>query len=71
MAKKCSRCPNGLLVIEETLLTAFLEPGAQPGDVLTFEGAGQQSVGLDAGDLLIHIVQENEDDKSATHTRDD
>eukprot|EP01055_Gregarina_sp_Pseudo9_P005992 Gregarina_sp_Pseudo_9__5991@NODE_988_length_1997_cov_14_676711_g926_i0_p1_GENE_NODE_988_length_1997_cov_14_676711_g926_i0NODE_988_length_1997_cov_14_676711_g926_i0_p1_ORF_typecomplete_len392_score38_30DnaJ_C/PF01556_18/1_3e35DnaJ/PF00226_31/2_4e24DnaJ/PF00226_31/7_2e03_NODE_988_length_1997_cov_14_676711_g926_i08031978 len=60
---RCRKCPEGPLQIEETILMAFVEPGMQPGDHLRFEGAGEQTLSLDPGDLFLILQEEQEKDK--------
>eukprot|EP01054_Gregarina_sp_Poly1_P011021 Gregarina_sp_Poly_1__11020@NODE_879_length_5888_cov_545_981446_g629_i0_p2_GENE_NODE_879_length_5888_cov_545_981446_g629_i0NODE_879_length_5888_cov_545_981446_g629_i0_p2_ORF_typecomplete_len394_score54_11DnaJ_C/PF01556_18/4_9e38DnaJ/PF00226_31/3_5e24DnaJ/PF00226_31/5_1e03DUF3106/PF11304_8/2e02DUF3106/PF11304_8/3_2DnaJ_CXXCXGXG/PF00684_19/0_86_NODE_879_length_5888_cov_545_981446_g629_i032834464 len=60
---RCRKCPEGPLQIEETILMAFVDPGMQPGDHIRFEGAGEQTLSLDPGDLFLIIQEEQEKDK--------
>eukprot|EP01053_Blabericola_migrator_P009262 Blabericola_migrator_1__9261@NODE_497_length_8018_cov_163_611747_g381_i0_p2_GENE_NODE_497_length_8018_cov_163_611747_g381_i0NODE_497_length_8018_cov_163_611747_g381_i0_p2_ORF_typecomplete_len386_score79_12DnaJ_C/PF01556_18/1_3e37DnaJ/PF00226_31/5_3e24DnaJ/PF00226_31/6_9e03Tnp_22_trimer/PF17489_2/2_2e03Tnp_22_trimer/PF17489_2/1_9Tnp_22_trimer/PF17489_2/2_1e03DnaJ_CXXCXGXG/PF00684_19/1_2_NODE_497_length_8018_cov_163_611747_g381_i060437200 len=60
---RCRKCPEGPLQIEETILMAFVEPGMQPGDHIRFEGAGEQTLSLDPGDLFLILQEEQEKDK--------
>eukprot|EP01057_Protomagalhaensia_wolfi_P003353 Protomagalhaensia_wolfi_Nauph_80__3352@NODE_340_length_2751_cov_889_069690_g257_i0_p1_GENE_NODE_340_length_2751_cov_889_069690_g257_i0NODE_340_length_2751_cov_889_069690_g257_i0_p1_ORF_typecomplete_len390_score62_51DnaJ_C/PF01556_18/7_1e38DnaJ/PF00226_31/2_4e23DnaJ/PF00226_31/5_5e03DnaJ_CXXCXGXG/PF00684_19/0_79_NODE_340_length_2751_cov_889_069690_g257_i08031972 len=60
---RCRKCPEGPLQIEETILMAFVEPGMQPGDNIRFEGAGEQTLSLDPGDLFLILQEEQEKDK--------
>eukprot|EP00386_Alphamonas_edax_P002190 GDKI01006574.1.p1 GENE.GDKI01006574.1~~GDKI01006574.1.p1 ORF type:complete len:372 (+),score=126.02 GDKI01006574.1:36-1118(+) len=54
--KKCKACPGGQTEIESVELTAYVEAGMAEGDTISFEGAADQKVGHDAGDLVFVIV---------------
>lgn len=60
---RCNKCPYGPTELKNIALTAVIEPGMKTGDIIKFEGAGQQSISQDPGDLVLVIVEDSENDK--------
>ena len=60
-SKRCAKCPKGLLSLEDTEITAYIEAGMSDGDLLRFEGAGDHELGVEPGDLYLRIVTEKDD----------
>jgi len=54
---KCSACPKGQTEEERIYLTAYVEAGMRNGDIITFEGAAEQKVGHEPGDLVLAIEE--------------
>lgn len=55
--ENCKACPHGQTELEYVYLTAYVEAGMSDGEVIEFEGVGQQQLGHEAGNLNLKVTE--------------
>lgn len=58
----CKACPGGMSHRESVNVNPFIERGARDGDVISFDGFGEQKLGHENGDLMFVV-------KAKSHSR--
>ncbi|EZG66807.1 DnaJ domain protein [Gregarina niphandrodes] len=61
-SNRCRYCPKGINTLQTTTVHGFISPGMKDDDTIKFEGAGEQQMDLDPGDLIIRLKTESESD---------
>lgn len=56
---RCAHCHGAKTVSEGKILHLTVQPGSKNGDTIIYEGEGDQEVGYQPGDVVVHIEEKN------------